>query len=51
MRALSYGVKCFPDIISLQLQNNRISDKGAAVLFQNLSPNLETLDISDNMIG
>lgn len=51
MTALSSGMKCIPDFYQFNISDNRITEKGAVKIIQDLNQNIKLLDISNNNIG
>jgi len=48
MPAISEGVLHLPEVLSLNLQNNKISDRGLKNLMPSLQANLKQIDLSGN---
>jgi len=51
MLALSKGSQCLPNVESICLSNNRISERGAINIIPNLNKNIKILDLSHNNLG
>jgi len=51
MAALSMGSQCLPNIESICLSNNRISERGALNIIPNLNKNIKIIDLSNNNLG
>jgi hypothetical protein len=51
MSALCNGTQCLPEIKSICLANNRLTERGAISIIPGLNKNLLVLDLANNQLG